>query len=107
MVVENEGCRVSISFKQLDRITVCQTKELALASGDRLLLKANGRSEDDRKLATGELVTTGKPRGWLHRARQADGRVLSPHFRQFVATLSRPMPRKANRSIMCCSQIQR
>jgi hypothetical protein len=83
VVVENEGRRVSIPFKRLDRIMVCQTKELALASGDRLLLKANGRSEDDRKLANGELVTIKE----IHedgRVALADGRVLSPHFRQFV-----------------------
>jgi conjugative relaxase-like TrwC/TraI family protein len=83
VVVENEGRRVSIPFKHLDRITVCQTKKLALASGDRLLLKANGRSEDDRKLANGELVTINE----IHedgRIALADGRVLSPHFRQFV-----------------------
>ena len=83
VVVENEGRRVSIPFKHLDRITVCQTKELALASGDRLLLKANGRSEDDRKLANGELVTIKE----IHedgRIALADGRVLSSHFRQFV-----------------------
>jgi hypothetical protein len=83
LVVENEGRRVSIPFKQLDRITVCQAKKLALASGDRVLLKANGRSEDDRKLANGELVTIKE----IHedgRIALADGRVLSPHFRQFV-----------------------
>ena len=37
-------------FKHLDRLTVCQRKDLALAVGDRLQLKANGRSADGRGL---------------------------------------------------------
>jgi hypothetical protein len=56
---------------------------MPLATGDRLQLKANGRSANNRKLANGELVTvkTDQPDG---RITLADGRVLSKEFRQFV-----------------------
>ncbi len=60
------------------------------------------------KLANGELVTIKE----IHedgRIALADGRVLSPHFRQFVRGLRRHvlcLARQIGRS-MCCSQIQR
>jgi hypothetical protein len=62
---------------------VCECKELALSAGDRLQLKANGRSANNRKLANGELVTV-KDMEADGRIVLADGRVLSPQFRQFV-----------------------
>ncbi len=46
-----------VPFKELDKITVCQPKELSLSTGDRLQLKANAQSQDGRRLANGELVT--------------------------------------------------
>jgi conjugative relaxase-like TrwC/TraI family protein len=72
-----------VPFKELDKITVCQPKELSLSSGDRLQLKANDKSQDGRKLANGELVTVKK----IHadgRIALGDGRVLPKHYRQFV-----------------------
>lgn len=57
--------------------------ELPLSVGDRLHLKANGRSEDNRKLANGELVAVEE----IHedgRIALADGLVLPSSFRQFV-----------------------
>jgi ATP-dependent exoDNAse (exonuclease V) alpha subunit len=83
LIVESDGRVASILFKHLDRITVCQQMELPLSSGDRLQLKANGRSEDNCKLANGELVTVKE----VHddgRVLLADGRVLPSRFRQFV-----------------------
>jgi hypothetical protein len=83
LIVESDGRVASILFKHMDRITVCQQMELPLSSGDRLQLKANGRSEDNRKLANGELVTVKE----VHRDSRialADGRVLPLRFRQFV-----------------------
>jgi conjugative relaxase-like TrwC/TraI family protein len=83
LIVESNGRVASILFKHLDRTTVCQPMELPLSSGDRLHLKANGRSEDNRKLANGELVTVQQ----VHedgRIALADGRVLPSRFRQFV-----------------------
>ncbi|MGH7952161.1 MAG: MobF family relaxase [Limisphaerales bacterium] len=83
LIVESEGRTFAISFKQLDKITVCQKKELALSAGDKLQLKANGKSADGRKLANGELVTVKeiRPDG---RIALTDGRVLGENFRQFV-----------------------
>ena len=54
-----------------------------MASGDRLQLKANGRSVENRKLVNGELVTveTVHPNG---RIALTDGRILDKKFRQFV-----------------------
>jgi hypothetical protein len=83
LIVESDNRIASISFKYLDRITVCQPVELPLSSGDRLQLKANGRSEDNRKLANGELVTVKEVRE-DGRIALADGRVLPSRFRQFV-----------------------
>jgi conjugative relaxase-like TrwC/TraI family protein len=83
LLVEADSRAVPIPFKQLDKLTACQRKELALASGDRLQLKANGRSIENRKLVNGELVTIKMvhPDG---RIALADGRVLDKNFRQFV-----------------------
>ena len=83
LLVESDSHSDSILFKHLDKLTACQRKELALASGDRLQLKANGRSVENRKLVNGELVTVEavRPDG---RIALKDGRVLDKNFRQFV-----------------------
>ncbi len=83
LTLESGSRNVSILFKHVDKLTACQRKELALAAGDRLQLKANGRSMENRKLVNGELVTveTVHPDG---RIALADGRVLDKNFRQFV-----------------------
>jgi conjugative relaxase-like TrwC/TraI family protein len=72
-----------VPFKELDKITICQPKELSLSSGDRLQLKANAQSQDGRRLANGELVTV---KGIHQDGRIAlnDGRVLPKNYRQFV-----------------------
>jgi conjugative relaxase-like TrwC/TraI family protein len=72
-----------VSFEHLDKITVCQPKELALCTGDRLQLKANGKSENGRKLANGELVVVKEiqPDG---RIALDDGRMLAKNYRQFM-----------------------
>ena len=83
LLVESENCIRPIPFKHLDKITVCQPKELSLSIGDRLQLKANDKSQDDRKLANGELVTVKE----IHadgRIALDDGRVLPKRYRQFV-----------------------
>jgi hypothetical protein len=72
-----------VPFKEADKITVCQPKELLLSNGDRLQLKANAQSQDGRRLANGELVTVKQ----IHadgRIALNDGRVLPKNYRQFV-----------------------
>ena len=83
LIAESDGCAVKIPFKQLDKVTVCQGKEMALSPGDRLQLKANGRSVENKKLANGELVTV-KAVHAGGRIALADGRTLDKDFRQFV-----------------------
>jgi conjugative relaxase-like TrwC/TraI family protein len=72
-----------VSFRHLDKLTVCQPKELALSGGDRLQLKANGQAKDGRKLANGELVTV-KDVHSDGRIALSDGRMLEKDYRQFV-----------------------
>ncbi|HTS16648.1 MAG TPA: MobF family relaxase [Verrucomicrobiae bacterium] len=72
-----------VPFRFLDRLTVCQPRELALASGDRLQLKANGRTRQGRRLANGELVTVDRVLNG-GRVRLQDGRILESDYRQFV-----------------------
>ena len=83
LIVESEARIASVPLKHLDRLTVCQCKELALSAGDRLQLKANGRSDDGRHLANGELVTVTATRA-DGRIELNDGRTLSKNFRHFV-----------------------
>jgi ATP-dependent exoDNAse (exonuclease V) alpha subunit len=83
LIVESDTRVAKIPFKQLDKITVCQSKEMPLSSADRLQLKANGRSVENKKLANGELVTVKA----VHDDGQivlTDGRTLDKNFRQFV-----------------------
>jgi hypothetical protein len=67
----------------LDRVTVCRPHALALCPGDKLQLKANSTTADQRKLANGEIVTVAHPKtnGAI---RFEDRRLLPPHYRQFL-----------------------
>ena len=83
LLIEADNRIRPVPFKFLDRITVCQPKELALSTGDRLQLKANAQSQNGDKFANGELVTVKEihPDG---RIALKDGRVLAKNYRQFV-----------------------
>jgi ATP-dependent exoDNAse (exonuclease V) alpha subunit len=82
IVVEIGGMIRRVPQKFLDRITVCRPVPLAVSSGDRLQLKANGVAMRSERLANGEIVTVsavlqdGSIR--LH-----DGRTLPADYRQF------------------------
>jgi hypothetical protein len=83
LLIEADNRIRPVPFKELDKITVCQPKELSLSAGDRLQLKANAQSQDGRRLANGELVTVKK----IHADGSIalnDGRVLPKNYRQFV-----------------------
>jgi len=83
LLIEADNRIRPVPFKDLERITVCQPKELSLSAGDRLQLKANAQSQDGRKIANGELVTVRE----IHddgRIALDDGRVLAKNYRQFV-----------------------
>jgi ATP-dependent exoDNAse (exonuclease V) alpha subunit len=83
LLVESGNRVRPVLFKDLERITVCQPKELSLSSGERLQLKANGKCQDGSKIANGELVTVKQ----IHadgRIALNDGRTLPKNYRQFV-----------------------
>lgn len=83
LILEGAGKIRRIRFGSLDRVTVCEPKELALTAGDRLQLKANARTKDGRQIANGEIVTVKsiEPDG---RIQLQDGRTLDASYRQFV-----------------------
>jgi ATP-dependent exoDNAse (exonuclease V) alpha subunit len=83
VMLEAAGKIRRLRFEQLDRISVCEPKELALASGDRLQLKANTKTKDGKQIANGEIVTVKsvEPDG---RIQLQDGRTLEASYRQFV-----------------------
>ncbi len=83
VLVEVGGRFVTVSNKMLDRISVCQLRELALASGDRLHLKANRKLASGGRVTNGELVAVKAVRsdGAIE---LTDGRVLDSSFREFL-----------------------
>ena len=83
LALELNGKVRHVPLSHLDHINVCRERALALSPGDRLQLKANSASPDGRKLANGEVVGVAqiKSNGAI---RLADGRVLPPHYRQFL-----------------------
>jgi conjugative relaxase-like TrwC/TraI family protein len=83
LVLEGADKLRTVPFRFSDRLTVCQPRELVLATGDRLQLKANGRTRAGQRLANGELVTVKKVAA-NGRITLTDGRVLDRDYRQFV-----------------------
>jgi len=83
VLVEVDGKFVTVSNRLLDRLTVCQTRELSVANGDRLYLKANRKLASGGRVTNGELVTVKA----VHAdggVELADGRVLDKSFREFL-----------------------
>jgi conjugative relaxase-like TrwC/TraI family protein len=83
LVLEGAEKIRTVPFRFADRLTVCQPRELVLAAGDRLQLKANAKTRAGQRLANGELVTVKKIAA-DSRITLADGRVLGRDYRQFV-----------------------
>lgn len=83
VLVEVNGRFVTVSNRLLDRITICQSRDIALAAGDRLQLKANRKLASGDRTANGELVTV---KSMLSDGGVAltDGRVLGKEFREFL-----------------------
>ena len=77
------GKFVTVPNKLLDQITLCETREVNLASGDRLHLKANRKLRLGGRVTNGELVTVKavQPGSGIE---LTDGRVLDNHFREFL-----------------------
>jgi conjugative relaxase-like TrwC/TraI family protein len=83
VLVEVGGKFVTVSNRLLDRLTVCQARELSVANGDRLHLKANRKLVSGGRVTNGELVTVKSVRadGGVE---LTDGRVLDKSFREFL-----------------------
>lgn len=83
VLVEVDGKCVTVANKLLDKITVCLPREIPVAVGERLHLKANRTLAAGGRTANGELVTvkTVRPDGGIE---LADGRVLGKGFREFL-----------------------
>jgi conjugative relaxase-like TrwC/TraI family protein len=83
VLVEVEGRVITVSNKVLDHISVCLPRDLPIAPGDRLHLKANRRLASGGRVTNGELVTvkTTRPDGGVE---LTDGRVLDSSFREFL-----------------------
>lgn len=83
VLIEVNGAFVTVSNKLLDRITVCQTREIPLTQGDRLQLKANRKLASVGRVSNGEIVTVKS----VNRAGEIeliDGRVLDKGYREFL-----------------------
>ena len=83
VLIEVGGKFVTVPNKLLNRITLCQTREVNLASGDRLQLKANRKLASGGRVTNGELVMVKSVRadGGVE---LTDGRVLDQSFREFL-----------------------
>jgi len=60
VVIVKDGRRSTVSYRYADRIAVAMATEIEVAPGDRLQLKANGRSVEGARLHNGELVTVAR-----------------------------------------------
>jgi conjugative relaxase-like TrwC/TraI family protein len=83
VLVEVDGKCVTVANKLLDKITVCLPREIPIAEGERLHLKANRNLAGGARITNGELVTVKNVRrdGGID---LADGRVLGKSFREFL-----------------------
>ena len=87
VMILKEGRRSTVSYRYANRITVAQPTEMEIAPGDRLQLKANGRSVEGARLHNGELVTVARvdPTGALVVSDERGAtKTLAPSQRLFV-----------------------
>jgi conjugative relaxase-like TrwC/TraI family protein len=83
VLVEVDGKCVTVANRLLDKITVCLPREIPIAEGERLHLKANRTLGAGGRTSNGELVTvkTVRADGGIE---LADGRILGKSFREFL-----------------------
>ncbi len=83
VLVEVDGKCVTVSNKLLDKITVCLPREVLIAEGERLHLKANRKLAAGERTTNGELVTVKAVHadGGIE---LTDGRILEKGFREFL-----------------------
>jgi conjugative relaxase-like TrwC/TraI family protein len=83
VLVEIDGKCVTVSNKVLDKINVCLSREIPVAQGDKLHLKANRKLASGARVTNGELVTV-KAALADGKIKLADGRILDTSFREFL-----------------------
>lgn len=83
VLVEVDGRYITVSNRMLDRISVCQRRELSISEGDRLHLRANRKLSSGGRATNGEIVTV-KSVQKDGAIRLADGRLLDPTYREFL-----------------------
>jgi conjugative relaxase-like TrwC/TraI family protein len=81
--VEVNGKEALISNKVLDKITVCLPREILVAQGDKLHLKANRKLASGARVTNGELVTV-KSAFADGKIELTDGRILDKSFRELL-----------------------
>jgi len=83
VLVEVGGRFITVSNKMLGHVTVYLPREISVAQGDRLHLKANRKLASGGRVTNGELVTAKsvRPDGGVE---LTDGRVLDKSFREFL-----------------------
>jgi conjugative relaxase-like TrwC/TraI family protein len=77
------GKCVTVSNKVLNKITVCLPREIPVAQGDKLHLKANRKLASGARVTNGELVAV-KSVHANGNIELTDGRVLDKNFREFL-----------------------
>jgi len=83
LLVEIDGRTVTVANKVLDKINVCLPREIPVAQGDKLHLKANRKLASGARVTNGELVTV-KSVYANGNIELADGRILDKSFREFL-----------------------
>jgi conjugative relaxase-like TrwC/TraI family protein len=83
VLIEVGGRFITVSNKMLGHVTVYLPREISVAQGDRLHLKANRKLASGGRVTNGELVTAKsvRPDGGVE---LTDGRVLDKSFRDFL-----------------------
>ncbi|HEX5400622.1 MAG TPA: MobF family relaxase [Verrucomicrobiae bacterium] len=83
VLVKIDGKCVTVSNKVLNKITVCLPREIPVAQGDKLHLKANRKLASGARVTNGELVAV-KSVYANGNIELADGRILDKSFREFL-----------------------
>jgi conjugative relaxase-like TrwC/TraI family protein len=83
VLVEVDGKCITVSNKVMDKISVCLPREIAVAQGDKLHLKANRKLISGVRVTNGELVTV-KSALADGKIELTDGRILDKSFREFL-----------------------
>jgi ATP-dependent exoDNAse (exonuclease V) alpha subunit len=83
VLVKIDGKCVTVSNKVLNNITVCLPREIPIAQGDKLHLKANRKLASGARVTNGELVAVKSVRT-NGNIELTDGRILDKSFREFL-----------------------